>query len=404
MQGEIVATGAGFVLAPPRISGASSRLQLRDGAGNILATGQNGLIPWAPLDLTWLKWERARRTITFNHNATPLTLPIAEALQGGQFLPSLPGRAAMINSSGAFTWLNAAGLWRYANSLSGPAPVLAEGFEAPSGLAHGQFLMGPGLGVDAQTGQAVETAETRSITRDRLTISESLQSGQISATLTRPDGESLNAFQAEGFVFDSRFALGWLGGQPVLVTPVGLSSPARFDGFVASPLPNARPAQIVEHEGQSYALTAGRWFSRSAEAWAEVANPLSRRRMLSAAGLHWDMAESGPVFTPIIAAETWRAQRYGNAFTADDFRAIAATPDQLVLTTALGTHALPDATALSSLPAPRPVLPAPALRYRGGGRCGPSPARQARCRQAGARPFRSVRPRRQRRIAGMARR
>ncbi|MEX0969941.1 MAG: hypothetical protein WD046_05780 [Paracoccaceae bacterium] len=352
LQGEIVAFGEGFELAPARIAGASSRLQLRDGAGNIHASGQSDLAPWAALNLTWLNWARDSGTITFNHSTTPLSLSPAEALRDGQFLPALPGRAAMLNASGAFSWLNEAGLWRYANSLSGPSPVLAKAFDLPTGLAHGQFLMGAGVGVDAQTGAEVQTADSRTITRDRLSISENLQNAQISATITRPDGESLNAFQSAGFVFDTRHALGWLNGQPVLVTPIGLSSLARFDGFIASPLPSARPSAIVEHEGQSYAQTAGRWFSHTANGWSEAADPLAQRRMLSAAGLHWDMAASGPVFTPIIAGETWRAQRYGNAFTADDFRAIAATPQQLVLTTALGTHALPDATALYSLPAP----------------------------------------------------
>lgn len=334
-------------LAPPTLTGTGARFEIDRGAGPGPSQIGGRLTQTAPLQLPSLQWDRAAKGVRF---ADGTTLPPAQAIRDGRFLPDAPGRAAYLGGE-TFALLNPHGLWSVEIGRKA-TPVSLVPSDLPQDLAAGRFLYVTD-GVDARTGARGGDGGRVSVTAGALRVTETLRGGALGATYT-VGGADVPAFAAAGFAFDQRQGITAEGGTPLLLTPIGLVPAAGFGPGI--PVPSGTAG--VDTEGAAaLARGPGGWARLSAQGWVASAPPWHDRILAEGQGRRWERRAGTIAIVPLSVADTHAVARRGLDFEADRLVALAADARGIVAILGTGTVDAANFAALASLRPP--VAPDP---------------------------------------------
>lgn len=329
-------------LAPPNLTGTDARFEIDSGAGPGPSQVGGRLTQTAPLQLPSLQWDRAAKGVRF---ADGTTLPQAQAIRDGRFLPDAPGRVAFLGGE-TFALLNPHGLWSVQIGYQA-TPVRLAPSDLPQDLAAGRFLYATD-GVDARTGARGGDGGRVSVTAGALRVTETLRGGELGATYT-VGGADVPAFAAAGFAFDQRQGITAEGGTPLLLTPIGLVPAGGFGpGVLVSP-----GTAGVDTEGASaLARGPGGWVRLSAQGWVASAPPWHDRILAEGQGRRWERRAGNIAIVPLSVADAHAVVRRGLDFEADRLVALAADARGIVAILGTGTVDAANFAALSSLRPP----------------------------------------------------
>ena len=341
VRGKLRAVDGVSYLAPPEMRAVGSgAFIVAFGNGDI--HDENGGRPAAlpSFDLGWFGWERAAKQVRIGRTA----LTPEQALDGGVFLPAVPGRGAYLGGD-RFVMINRHGLWQVVTERSAE-PLRLAPMQEVVGLAHGRFLFARGR-VNVATGQSSPDSDTVTLRVGALEITEQLRGGGTSARI-EVSGQPVNADGTTGFLFDRRLGVAGDFGRAVILTPLGLFDAQNLSAGRAVP----EGTTALDTEGGSLRLQAGgRWWRWDGR-W--VAAPVPRRDMVLAVenGRRWQRVDGRAEVVAIDPAEGWRVAAQGLDFEADRLIALAAGPSGTVIVTGTGTHAPPDFAGLAALHPP----------------------------------------------------
>ncbi len=353
-------------LAPPRLLADSAGYErLDDGSGGLLAIVSRRLEPWVDLNAGWIAWDQQSASFGFQSaTGTRIARLAGDAIRNGRFLPAHAGRA-VANADGGHVWVNDYGLWRYAPNQRTPQAVHIAALPQPVSIAGGKLLLPGRRSLNPSDGRQSGDTNSRRVALGALTFTETLRQGRLVARVSRDDGTDAPAFATQGFWHDQRSGIGWIEHEIALTGPAGIAPAQGWSGFDAGPPrpANAGLQRLLTDKGQVLARSDSGWFERTATGrWIRSADPFARRDLLRAAGMIWSLRRQGLSIRPVTPQDRWRSVRTDLNFAVDQLIALAATPNQVLLATRLGTHALA-AGRLASEPGPAATTTVPARRF-----------------------------------------
>lgn len=338
------------VLAPPQLRGSGGRFDVDQGPGMPRSLAGGRLVQAAPFALPWLAWDRAAQRVRF---ADGTALRPAEAIRDGRFLPDVPGRAAYLGGDD-FALLNPHGLW-YVRLGQEVRPIRIAPSGLPQDLAGGRFLFARD-GIDARTGASVSDTGREAVTLGALRVTETLRGGGLEATYS-VDGRDVSASGAQGFLFDRRMGITAHGGNPLLLTPLGLVRASALDPGIEVP----PGTTAVDTEGE-VALARGPdgWSRRSVQGWTASAPPWHDRLLAEGQGRRWERRAGVFGISAVTPADAHAVARQGLDFDSDRLRGLAADLRGIVAITGTGTIEAASLAALATLSPP--LAPDPGVR------------------------------------------
>lgn len=342
IRNKIVVIDGKPYLAPPSLSGADARFKIDRGSGPEPSQVGGRLTQIAPLQLPSLQWDRVAKEVRF---AGGTTLPPAQAIRDGRFLPDALGRTAYLGSD-TFALLNPHGLWHVEIGRQ-VTPVRLVPSDLPQDLAAERFLYATD-GVDARTGARGGDTARVSVTVGALRITETLRGGGLDATYT-VGGADVPAFAAAGFAFDQRQGITAEGGTPLLLTPLGLVPATGFGPGI--PVPSSTTG--VDTEGAvALARGPGGWARTSAQGWVASAPPWYDRILAEVQGRRWERRAGTIEIVAQTFANAHAVARRGLNFEADRLVALAADTRGIVAILGTGTVDVDSFAALAALRPP----------------------------------------------------
>ena len=311
--------------------------------------------PTAPLDVGWLRWERAGGSFVLGGR----TLRKEEFIVGdaliaesvGAVLAEAPDRVHMANQHGVWSFAQPEG--RLDDPGVSFTPVRLTGIAA---AAHGRFLVAGGdLTPGASAIQPAQVSER--VTLGDVELTEQVRARGVGATLKR-GGATLQVLTEVGFRFDrGRVGVAYAGDQLLLQSDAGIHPARAFGPFDPGP-PGAAPGRLTgEPAGPPLYNAAGSWYERAAAGWRALpADPAQTRTLLSDASWSWGLL-GGRLE---IALAQGRAPSFalgpsgaGLGFTADQLRAAISHEGTLFVLSAAFAELARSPDELGTLAAPR---------------------------------------------------
>lgn len=334
-------------LNPPSLDGT----ELRG-----LAAGEKVTIEFPTLipafDLDWVTWNRRTGTVDFerSNGSVPLSLPPAEAMPEGQFLPLRPAKGLGLPGGGV-AWLTADGLWR-GDSRGGMAFAGGDGIDRPVAMMEGVFL-GSGRRVSGFDGTAGPQPGPFVVTRDLLTLTTDPVAQRVQAEI-EIGGRRVPDLASTGFLHDTRIWAGDLSGQEVYLTPVGIV-PAR--GFALGlPAPEGA-TRLANEAGALLASASVGWQALQGGGWVPTDAPFRNGILAQENGRTWERVDGTIRVRADRPQEDWRVARQGLAFDIDRLLSFAATPGVAVAVTQAGTQVADAPGGLAGVRAPDAAAP-----------------------------------------------
>ena len=369
---SLVSRGATSEVAPAINVGGGGVVNLGNGLGRTIATGQNTPQPWRAMNTGWMFWNADSRSITFNDiNGLLVDIPIEEALSGGVFLPMQRGKGSFGDNGGGYTWQTVNALWEYP-ALGPPKLVVRHLLPVPETLFRGDYVLSDGRKIDRSSG-AISRPRLRYEERvGNLIMAGEILPPRILARLERADGSTAPAFSLRGFMHDIRAGIGWRNGDLTLIGPGGLVSTSRLGDFDAGPAPGGQTVRVLSQGARVFGRTQNEWFVQTARGgWQATKNPVADWSTTTPNGIRWQFSSGRLDIRPPDAANVWRVRRSGLEFEVDRLVSIAGGNRTTVAVTGLGTHTFGTALDLSTpgnavTAAPADVVELDSLAHRPG--------------------------------------
>lgn len=294
-------------------------LKLADQAAN-----QFNLPP--PLDVTWLRWNRARRDFSVTTPTGAMTIGRAAFVVNGQFLFE-PVAAILAQTSSDIYVANLHGVWRHRSAdlrLDDPGIVyqpVSLGFTIEA--AHGRFLVNNGDLFPGDT--AARPSQTSlSIQVGDITLTESLRGRRVSASGIT----SVPIFVERGFFWDrNRRGVAFGDSALLLQSDAGIHPVNSLTSFDAGPNQLGRQAGVLRFEtGQGVFLRSGNsWYKRNNNNWnLHPTDPTISRTLVTNNIWEWRLVNSAFQVTLTGTARNFNYPQPGNNFTFSSDRLLAA--------------------------------------------------------------------------------
>lgn len=336
-------------LAPAEIDNAAGAV--RDGT-EFRAGLTSPPLPFDAMAIEWLSWDRASGgfQVASTRQAT-LLVPPEQFIRDGRLLLNHPGFARLADVSGAIDWITPHAIWRFSSRSAKPALVRLTDLPRPVGLEAGRILFpgDQGLALGATT---LDTDANGSTLRfGALGIDTTWRARTVASRMTWADGSQNDGFASDGgFLHDQRRGIGWSGAGLVMATPAGILPADGFDSVL--PLPDGvMPDHIQRLNSEIYAARSGNWWrlDGSGSNWVSARDPYDRRTLVQTRGTTWTLDNGQLSISATAPSDTWRTTRDGLSFLADQLVALSATPQTVVIGTAIGTHSRTGGSGLATL-------------------------------------------------------
>ena len=334
-------------LAPAALESNGRRISYGDRESSVAVT--RAFRPSDALDLGWLKWDRAALAFEVaGAGGNDISVSPQQFIRNGTPLLNYSGVARSVYNGVGFDWITPHSIWRLVPGDGDPALVGLIDLPEPVGLEAGRLLFtgNQGLAVGAVVIDADVNA-TRT-TSGVLTLQSNWRARRVDGVIKRTENSQLAAFAARGFIHDRRDLVGWMQKGPVVSTGVGLVSPLNFAAVL--PRPNGKtPDRLLHVNGQGFARKGGIWseYDQNTASWLEVNDPFLKRILASMDGVIWRLDQGALKISTTDAALNESLARNGLQFDGDRLRAMAASPEAVILATGLGTHQFASAAELS---------------------------------------------------------
>jgi hypothetical protein len=329
-----------------------------------------------PLSGDWLRWRPDDAVFEVGSEDGFERLAPEAIVSDGQFLPTVPGRFYKMSET-LEIGLTRHGLWRYRQGRAAPE-FEALDLSALSGVAHGRALLGqPSLLLDG--GSIGPDGDRSRILREDLVITEDWRGQSVRAQLRDSNG-ARDAFATLGFLFDQREAVGWIGRDAAVLTPMGSIAIDRFS--ILAPRPpldgagNAGAVRFHKQGATTYAELGDKdWYRLGADRlWVSVSDPFNGQMRWRSPGRNW-VAVGDRIDVrraTFDGAVDLTSRRSSGGFAADVLMGGVVDSNGLVLTTEAGTLTAQSAAARrletgAFAGAPLPAQPSPLRLYRDGG-------------------------------------
>ncbi|UXX83795.1 peptidoglycan-binding domain-containing protein [Roseovarius pelagicus] len=336
-------------LAPSNIN--SDARSVRDST-QVRAELTSPQLPFDAMTIGWLSWVRASGTFQVaSADQSTLPVPPEQFIRDGRMLLNHPGFARLADASGAIDWITPHAIWRFSSRDAKPALVRLMDLPQPVGLEAGRILFpdGQGLALGATT---LDTDVNGSTLRfGALSIDTTWRARKITSQVTRADGSQNDAFASSGgFFHDQRRGIGWSDTGLVIATFAGILPAESF----ASVLPLAggsMPVHLRRVNTDTYAERSGSWWrlDGSGSNWVSANDPFIRHTLVQTGRTTWTLDNGQLSISAAAPSDNWRTARDGLSFRADQLVALSATPQTVVIGTAIGTHSKTGGAGMATL-------------------------------------------------------